>query len=59
MTTAPTQPLPVALSRERGLMDLLRDYAQLTKVRVTTLVVVTAWWDIFLAVTNPVYPCSD
>jgi protoheme IX farnesyltransferase len=43
MTTAPTQPLPVALSATRGPMDLLRDYAQLTKVRVTTLVVVTAW----------------
>jgi len=47
MTTAPTQPLPVTLSRERSLMDLLRDYAQLTKVRVTTLVVVTAWCGYF------------
>lgn len=40
MTTAPTQPLAIAA---RGPMDLLRDYAQIIKIRVTTLVVVTAW----------------
>jgi protoheme IX farnesyltransferase len=31
----------------RGPLDLLRDYAQLTKIRVTTLVVVTAWCGFF------------
>jgi protoheme IX farnesyltransferase len=44
MTTAPTQPLAVTA---RGPLDLLRDYAQLTKMRVTTLVVVTAWCGFF------------
>jgi protoheme IX farnesyltransferase len=44
MTTAPAQPLAVI---PRGPMELLRDYAQLTKIRVTTLVVVTAWCGFF------------
>jgi protoheme IX farnesyltransferase len=44
MTTAPAQPIPVTT---RGPLDLLRDYAQLTKIRVTTLVVVTAWCGFF------------
>jgi len=44
MTTAPAHPLVVAV---RGPMELLRDYAQLTKIRVTTLVVVTAWCGFF------------
>ncbi len=44
MTTAPAQPLVVSA---RGPMELLRDYAQLTKIRVTTLVVVTAWCGFF------------
>ncbi len=44
MTTAPMQPLVVAA---RGPVELLRDYAQLTKMRVTTLVVVTAWCGFF------------
>ena len=43
MTTA-AQPLVVAA---RGPMELLRDYAELTKIRVTTLVVVTAWCGFF------------
>jgi protoheme IX farnesyltransferase len=44
-TAATTQPLPVAAVR--GPMEILRDYAQLTKIRVTTLVVVTAWCGFF------------
>ncbi len=40
----PTQPLAVTA---RGPVELLRDYAQLTKIRVTTLVVVTAWCGFF------------
>jgi protoheme IX farnesyltransferase len=44
MTTAAAQPLVTA---ERGPMDVLRDYAQLIKIRVTTLVVVTAWCGFF------------
>ena len=47
MTTAP---VPALGAVARGPVDLLRvrrgvfrDYAQLTKIRVTTLVVVTAW----------------
>jgi protoheme IX farnesyltransferase len=47
MTTAPMQPLAVAAQHTRGAVDLLRDYAQLTKIRVTTLVVVTAWCGFF------------
>jgi protoheme IX farnesyltransferase len=39
-------PPPVAVIR-RGPMDLLRDYARLTKIRVTTLVVITAWCGFF------------
>ncbi len=41
--TAASTPLAVANSATRGPIDVLRDYAQLTKIRVTTLVVVTAW----------------
>jgi len=44
MTTAAAQPLAVTT---RGPAELLRDYAQLTKIRVTTLVVVTAWCGFF------------
>ena len=44
MTTAVTQPLPVSA---RGPLALLRDYLQLTKSRITTLVVVTAWCGFF------------
>lgn len=44
MTTTPMQPIVVSA---RGPMELLRDYAQLTKMRVTTLVVVTAWCGFF------------
>ncbi len=44
MTTALTQPLAVSA---RGPMALLRDYLQLTKMRITTLVVVTAWCGFF------------
>ncbi len=44
MTTAPTQPLVIAA---RGPFELLRDYAELTKIRVTALVVVTAWSGFF------------
>ena len=32
---------PLALTR--GPLDLARDYAELTKLRVTSLVVMTAW----------------
>lgn len=39
MSTA-TQPLVVARS---GAMTLARDYAELTKLRVTTLIIMTAW----------------
>lgn len=41
--TAASTPLAVANSATRRPIDVLRDYAQLTKIRVTTLVVVTAW----------------
>lgn len=44
MTTAPVQPLVATV---RSPMELLRDYAELTKIRVTTLVVVTAWCGFF------------
>jgi protoheme IX farnesyltransferase len=44
MTTAPAPALAVTAY---GPLELLRDYAQLTKVRVTTLVVVTAWCGFF------------
>jgi len=44
MTTAPIESLTMP---RRGIADLLRDYAQLTKIRVTTLVVVTAWCGFF------------
>jgi len=44
MTTAPSPALAVTAY---GPVELLRDYAQLTKVRVTTLVVVTAWCGFF------------
>jgi protoheme IX farnesyltransferase len=44
MTTVPAQPLVISA---RGPLELLRDYAQLTKIRVTTLVVVTAWCGFF------------
>ncbi len=44
MTTAPIKPLALPT---RGISDVLRDYAQLTKIRVTTLVVVTAWCGFF------------
>lgn len=44
MTTAPVTTFSVAAtSVRRGPIDLVRDYLQLTKFRVTTLVVVTAW----------------
>jgi heme o synthase len=43
-TTAPPQPIAITA---RGPMDLLRDYAQLIKIRVTTLVVITAWSGFF------------
>jgi protoheme IX farnesyltransferase len=46
MTTAPAQALAEARAG-RGPLELLRDYAQLTKIRVTTLVVVTAWCGFF------------
>ena len=39
MSTA-TQPLVVARS---GALTLARDYAELTKLRVTTLIIMTAW----------------
>src|SRR5882762_11983512 len=38
--SAATQPLAVPTHRAR---TLLRDYAELTKMRVTTLIVMTAW----------------
>lgn len=38
-----TIPLAVSTPVARGPLDVLRDYAQITKIRVTTLVVVTAW----------------
>lgn len=38
-----TLPIAVATPVVRGPLDLLRDYMQITKIRVTTLVVVTAW----------------
>jgi heme o synthase len=44
MTTAPIKSLALPT---RGISDVLRDYAQLTKIRVTTLVVVTAWCGFF------------
>jgi protoheme IX farnesyltransferase len=47
MTTAPAQPLAVAARAPSELLRVLRDYAQLTKMRVTTLVVVTAWSGFF------------
>jgi heme O synthase-like polyprenyltransferase len=39
MSTA-TQPLVVPRS---GLLTLARDYTELTKLRVTTLIIMTAW----------------
>jgi heme O synthase-like polyprenyltransferase len=39
MSTA-TQPLVVARS---GALTRARDYAELTKLRVTTLIIMTAW----------------
>ena len=47
MTTAPAQPLSAVSPAARGPLALLRDYAQITKIRVTTLVVVTAWCGFF------------
>jgi protoheme IX farnesyltransferase len=47
MTTAPAPPLAASTPASRGPLDVLRDYAQLTKIRVTTLVVVTAWCGFF------------
>jgi len=49
VTTAPAAPPPplAVIPRARGPLELLRDYAQLTKIRVTTLVVVTAWCGFF------------
>ncbi len=44
MTTAPIKSLAIP---SRGIIEVLRDYAQLTKIRVTTLVVVTAWCGFF------------
>jgi protoheme IX farnesyltransferase len=41
--SAASTPLAVTNPVTRGPLDVLRDYAQLTKIRVTTLVVVTAW----------------
>jgi len=38
-----TVPLAVSTTTVRGPVDVLRDYLQITKIRVTTLVVVTAW----------------
>ena len=46
MTTTPTAPM-VEVRAARGPVEILRDYAQLTKIRVTTLVVVTAWCGFF------------
>jgi protoheme IX farnesyltransferase len=37
-------------------MELLRDYAQLTKIRVTTLVVVTAWCGFFFGARKSALP---
>jgi protoheme IX farnesyltransferase len=37
----------VEVRAARGPVEILRDYAQLTKIRVTTLVVVTAWCGFF------------
>jgi protoheme IX farnesyltransferase len=53
MTTAAAQPLAVAT---RGPMEILRDYAQLTKIRVTTLVVVTAWCGFFFGARKSALP---
>ena len=47
MTTVPTAPSPPIAVVRRGPIELLRDYAQLTKIRVTTLVVITAWSGFF------------
>lgn len=44
MTTAPIEALAIP---KRGLTEVIRDYAQLTKIRVTTLVVITAWCGFF------------
>jgi protoheme IX farnesyltransferase len=43
VTTAPAPLVAVAERRPMELVRVLRDYAELTKLRVTTLVVVTAW----------------
>jgi protoheme IX farnesyltransferase len=52
-TAATTQPLVVVA---RGPMEVLRDYAQLTKIRVTTLVVVTAWCGFFFGARKSALP---
>ncbi len=52
-TAATTQPLVVVTRRP---MEVLRDYAQLTKIRVTTLVVVTAWCGFFFGARKSALP---
>ena len=47
MTTAPAPSLAIPARGPMELLRVLRDYAQLTKIRVTTLVVVTAWSGFF------------
>jgi protoheme IX farnesyltransferase len=45
MSTA-TQPIPVP---REGLAALLRDYSELVKARVTTLIIMTAWCGVYFA----------
>jgi protoheme IX farnesyltransferase len=47
MTTAPASAITIAAASASRPMELLRDYSQLLKIRVTTLVVVTAWCGFF------------
>jgi protoheme IX farnesyltransferase len=54
MTTAAPAP-PIAIT-VRGPFELLRDYLQLTKIRVTTLVVITAWCGFFFGEHKSGYP---
>jgi len=57
MTTAPATPLATMTERRpMELVRVLRDYAQLTKVRVTTLVVVTAWSGFFFGAQKSAEP---
>jgi protoheme IX farnesyltransferase len=56
MTTMPTTPLALTERRPMELRRVLRDYAELTKLRVTTLVVITAWSGFFFGAHKSLAP---